>query len=207
MKAELARARILNAFRARVRQHGLREVTMSDLVADLGISTKTLYRHFRNKGDVVSAFLQLLSVEFVEHGLSEDWSSAAKARSQIVELICWWHEMWSAFPQNFWTQLETDHPEAYARFREMLDAEIGNARHRFSKFLKPGIPKGVADMILDAATQAARDDDWLRGMNLTYRDAVIGIVELWAFGSMEHESGPVEPYAAGNRAKPDSATG
>ena len=51
------RQRIVDAARAHFFSHGFRSVTMDDLAEELGISKKTLYRHFPGKIDLLEAVL------------------------------------------------------------------------------------------------------------------------------------------------------
>lgn len=49
---------ILDRVEALFMQVGVRTVTMDDVASQLGISKKTLYKHFRNKGDLVQQCMQ-----------------------------------------------------------------------------------------------------------------------------------------------------
>ena len=51
------RQRIVDAARTHFFSHGFRSVTMDDLAEELGISKKTLYRHFPGKIDLLEAVL------------------------------------------------------------------------------------------------------------------------------------------------------
>src|SRR5215212_5743915 len=58
-----ARARILHQARAHFFAHGYSRFTMDDLAAELGMSKKTLYRHFAGKDEIVGAVLRDFSQE------------------------------------------------------------------------------------------------------------------------------------------------
>src|SRR4051812_40469867 len=51
------RERIVGGARKHFFAHGFRGVTMDDLAAELGMSKKTLYAHFRSKPELVEAVL------------------------------------------------------------------------------------------------------------------------------------------------------
>jgi AcrR family transcriptional regulator len=51
------RQRIVDAARTHFFSHGFRSVLMDELAADIGISKKTLYAHFRSKGALLEAVL------------------------------------------------------------------------------------------------------------------------------------------------------
>src|SRR3954452_16403062 len=52
------RERIVAGAREHFFAHGFRGVTMDDLAAELGMSKKTLYAHFRSKPELVEAVIQ-----------------------------------------------------------------------------------------------------------------------------------------------------
>jgi AcrR family transcriptional regulator len=52
------RARILETIDRLFYRQGIRAVGVDTIVAELGISKKTLYRHFRSKGEMIEAYLK-----------------------------------------------------------------------------------------------------------------------------------------------------
>lgn len=52
------RERILDLSGQRFRQRGIRNYSMDELAAELGVSKKTVYQHFPNKKDIVLAFIE-----------------------------------------------------------------------------------------------------------------------------------------------------
>jgi AcrR family transcriptional regulator len=57
-KPEVTRAKILEAIDRLFYRQGIRAVGVDTLVAELGISKKTLYRHFRSKSEMIEAYLR-----------------------------------------------------------------------------------------------------------------------------------------------------
>jgi AcrR family transcriptional regulator len=55
---EITRAKILEAIDRLFYRHGIRAVGVDTLVAELGISKKTLYRYFRSKSEMIEAYLR-----------------------------------------------------------------------------------------------------------------------------------------------------
>ncbi len=58
--------RILEVFERQARTVGPRGVVMVELVKELGISTRTLYRHFANKGEMVEALMESWAALWLE---------------------------------------------------------------------------------------------------------------------------------------------
>ena len=55
------RARILECALQRVAENGFASLTMQQLAADAGLATGSLYRHFRNKGELASKIFAMAS--------------------------------------------------------------------------------------------------------------------------------------------------
>jgi AcrR family transcriptional regulator len=56
---EAVRGRIVQAAHDRFLEEGFHRMTMDELAAELGMSKRTLYRHFRGKIEVLDAVLDL----------------------------------------------------------------------------------------------------------------------------------------------------
>ena len=55
---EFTRAKILETIDRLFYRQGIRAVGVDTIVAELGISKKTLYRHFRSKSEMIEAYLR-----------------------------------------------------------------------------------------------------------------------------------------------------
>jgi AcrR family transcriptional regulator len=55
---EITRAKILETIDRLFYRQGIRAVGVDTIVAELGISKKTLYRHFRSKSEMIEAYLR-----------------------------------------------------------------------------------------------------------------------------------------------------
>ncbi len=64
--AEPVRARILDAAQARFFAHGFSRATMDELAADLGMSKKTLYLHFRSKDALLEGVMDRFTCGIAE---------------------------------------------------------------------------------------------------------------------------------------------
>jgi len=98
------RERIVLAFTERTRTLGPRSIVMAELASELGIRTRTLYRHFRAKDELV--------VEVVER-LAEEFASAQRRRleqrlpalDRLRETAVSWVEARTRFSPTFWRDL------------------------------------------------------------------------------------------------------
>src|SRR5205085_3806975 len=80
-RVPLSRVRVLRAAFDRTDKDGLEALSMRKLAQELGVEAMSLYRHVRNKGDIVDGMVDLV---FGEIGLPEtdvDWKVAMRQRA------------------------------------------------------------------------------------------------------------------------------
>ncbi len=130
------RTRILTGFEAMARDAGPKGVIMTELVSQLGISTKTLYRCFPNKSQLVTELIRSWSIEQKEHQ-QRRIDSTMTPRDRIVEASLNWLEHYGQFSAGFWLQLERDYPQAQAMYQREYDEFIERSRQNLTPFVKP----------------------------------------------------------------------
>ena len=84
LRPELSRALILETALALIDARGLDALNMRDLGAALGAATMSVYRHFRNKADLLEAVMDHIVEGFAPVGPQGDWRSEARSLSRNV---------------------------------------------------------------------------------------------------------------------------
>ena len=88
------RARILEAAYDLFSQHGIRTVSMEDVIKRAGVSRATVYRHFRSKEDLVLSFLEIREQrwtrEWVENGARTRAASPEDRLLAIFDVFDGW---------------------------------------------------------------------------------------------------------------------
>jgi AcrR family transcriptional regulator len=177
-----AREQILVAFAERARVDGIRAVVMGELARSLGMSKKTLYQHFENKDDLVRA----LVVDWVAriHLCAEDPSAP---REDAHEMLRWWTDVWARgqhdFSAAFWSDLEHDHPEAWALF-DGLRSVSTPVHARVARSMRPGVDQKLAADLYHLVVGHFNDPAVAAGLGLDTRAAVMAALEIWMGGAM-----------------------
>lgn len=183
--------RILRAFTERARHAGLRAVVMAEVARDLGISTKTLYKVFESKEQLVQALMDRW-VGMVEAGLR-----AAEARAEaegtdnvtIAERLktsaVIWAEVRARFSPAFWSELERDYPGPFAVFDKAREEARKKVRSRVASLLRDDVDPELAQELYDAMTRRASDPDLCQRLNLTPHDALVQAVNMWTTGALK----------------------
>ena len=178
--------RILDAFERQARTAGPRGVVITELVAELGISTKTLYRHFANKEDMVCQLMHSWTerwFELQQKGLTE--GLPPKQRIEVVAVN--WLEHTSLFSPLFWQQLERDFPSAYAIYQQQHHLFLERARQNLTPDIRQGLHPDLALSSLMSLMSHAGDGQLCDQLNLTRKDALLQVIDLWAQGTFRPE--------------------
>lgn len=84
VRPDLSRGLILSKAVSLIDERGLDALNMRDLGVALGAATMSVYRHFRNKAELLDAVMDALAEGFAPAGVQEDWRSEARVLSRNV---------------------------------------------------------------------------------------------------------------------------
>jgi AcrR family transcriptional regulator len=189
-----ARGAILVAFAERARVDGIRAVVMGELARSLGMSKKTLYQHFENKDDLVRA----LVAEWVAriHRCVEDPSAP---REDPHEVLRWWTDVWARgrhdFSAAFWSDLEHDHPQAWALF-DGLRSVSTPIHARVARAMRRDVDPKLAADLYHLVVGHFNDPAVAAGLGLDTRSAVMAALEIWMGGAMRPPAVPADAEAS-----------
>ena len=176
------RTRIVAGARRHFFAHGFRGVTMDDLAAELGMSKKTLYAHFRSKPELVQAVILAKAAE-VE---SELGRIEAEHASDFAEAL---REMLSCFQRHaqeiqptFVRDMRQSAPDLFktveARRAALIQRYFGKLFEdgRRAGMVRKDLPPQLAIEILLGAIQAIVNPPKLTELGLTPQVALPAIV-------------------------------
>jgi AcrR family transcriptional regulator len=109
--------RILVKSHEQFNRYGIRSVSMDDIAAALGMSKKTLYQHFADKEELVSACFS----QVMEHNRHQCLIDQQRAENPIHEFFLAYdmmQEMFTNMNPVVIYEMEKYHPEAFKKFQE-----------------------------------------------------------------------------------------
>lgn len=118
-------------------RYGIRKMSNKRLVALLGISTKTLYRHFKNKEDLL-----FLALEMFYYQQYESFKKLSKEVSAVVLLYNLWKKGFAReFEVNsmFYHDLNHYYPEVEKRIDSKNNRRFGK---KFIQIIRRGVLEG-----------------------------------------------------------------
>jgi len=191
--APSAREQILRAFAERAAESGIRAVRMGELARDLGMSKKTLYRHFESKDALVHAAV-LDWARAMEEGRRALRRRAAGTEELLRGLAFLWVEALTRFSSSFWAEVRDHHPGTHAMLVRFLVSTRRHTQAWVRPALRPGVHRELALEMMNACVSRAADPALRQRLGLPLRDALVGGLEIWARGALR-------PETAGRRAQ------
>jgi AcrR family transcriptional regulator len=173
---------VLDAMEARLTRTGIRSVVMSDLASELGMSTKTLYRIFPSKDALVSAVVDRWIERLVDAQAwlqRSDMSAQERVRTAAHFLV----ERRSRFCDDFWADLQADHPDAWRRHQVMMADARRRSLERTARAMRPGLDPYFARSLLAAMIERALQPETLAASGLSRSQAIDATVEIWCGGA------------------------
>ncbi len=140
---------------------GFTKVTMDELTRRLGISKKTMYRHFHSKDDLVDAVVQSQMTR-VGGSVNDILGSRDDFITKVYTLWNTMGHLLSGIGEQFREDIRRCRPDLWKRIEEMRRTVILGS---FSKMIEEGVQRGLV-----------RDDVHRDAMVLMYLSAVQGIV-------------------------------
>jgi len=136
-------------------QYGFKSVTMDDIAKHLGMSKKTIYRHFSDKDELVNILItEKISAQ---DGMAKTCSiNAENAVDEIFFAINSTNELLSNMNPKLFYDLQKYHPKAWLVFKEFKEKTL---RETIYKNLQRGIAEGLyrADINIEILTQLRLD--------------------------------------------------
>jgi len=129
--------KIIEVALARFLQYGIRSMTINKLVEPLGISTKTVYKYFKSKEELLKECLSVLYT-----GLYNEFIAILKSNENpvLILLAIFRGSLGKDFGmnRNFFHDLNHYYPS-------LQNAAIGSRKGRLGQLLMPVLNKGVTD--------------------------------------------------------------
>lgn len=179
-------ARIVEMFEQLARDVGPRNVGMAQLAAELGISTKTLYRHFPHKTNLVTA---MITHRVSGWQMQREMQLAAKmpALQRIHRLAAKWVTYVTSFSPDFWQQLARDFPEAQAVIDKEYASFMLQGGNNLVAIVRDDLDPRIALNALKTLIERAADIRYCRQMELPPTTVLREHLALWAGGAVRPE--------------------
>ncbi len=183
------RDRIIRSAEEQINKFGLRRFTIDDIVSDLGISKKTVYKYFESKRQIITELFE----RYIENeknctleALKTEGSWLDKLRAVIY---CYGQEKLSPglleelqlyFPEE-WEKTEAIRTFKRDRVIELLLQGVESGE------IKKDVHLGILGLIMDNTINAVFDYKILNRLDLTVNQAMDGIKSILLYGILKQK--------------------
>lgn len=190
--------KIISSALRRIEQVGFRKFTIDDIVNDLQISKKTVYKLFANKDEIVEAAAEALHNQEMLR-VEDILDSSLPWEEKIQKIMSCYKEKQSPW---IYAELERFYPQVWAKCQK-VDAVV---QIRIKELLQEGVQAGVirADVSLDLVIimykaimlHLVYKEEVLPGLNMTLHQAIQMVQDILSCGIVrrtnDEERGVVE---------------
>ena len=89
------------------------------------------------------------------------------------------------FSEQFWQQLERDFPAAFRLYQQQYQSFLKDSRHNLVDAVRADLDPQLALSTLMRMIQHAANPQLCEQLNLTRRDALRQVIDLWAQGAFK----------------------
>ena len=105
---------------------GFHKVTTNELAAELGVSKKTIYRHFRSKDELVEGVMETMMLE-MESAIERIVASDADYARKLSMFLRMMGERVANASRTFLSDIRRHRPELWSRIQTFRRDQIGRA--------------------------------------------------------------------------------
>jgi len=131
--------KILQSVRELFFRFGIKSITMDDVAKYLNMSKKTLYRHFRDKNDMIFKCCHY-DMHARECTFSSIASNAADPIDELLQIMNYMQAMFSKVNPNLFYDLQRNYPDAWKLYLEFKEKHL---RKTIEENLNKGIEQGL----------------------------------------------------------------
>lgn len=179
--AEVA-TQIVEAFARKAKVLGIRSISMGELASSLRMSTKTLYKYFGTKDELV-------------HELIVRWEArvhkpiTAYETDDLMEILRYRIKVWvendAQYSTAFWLDLKTGYPALYKVYIDSLYESMRAMRERLTPYLRDDVDVEFAwSCYFTLMTDAARRKTFEK-VGMTREQCVFAAFDFWVAAALD----------------------
>lgn len=173
---------IVDEFAHKAKVLGIRSISMGELASSLRVSTKTLYKYFTNKDELV-------------YELVVRWEArvhkpiTAYGTNNLMEILRYRIKVWvendAQYSTAFWLDLKTAYPALYKVYIESLHESMRAMRERLGPYLRDDVDVEFAwACYFTLMTDAARRKTFEK-VGMTREQCVFAAFDFWVAAALD----------------------
>lgn len=178
------REQVLEAFARLVRENGLRATSMAGLAKNLGVSTKTLYKHFPGKAVLLQAVIQEKMDEFNQRRVNlilQGENLHRRIEMQALE----WLELQRKLGEQFIHEVARDFPEVYRLYQSNMNSFLARSRDTLKSEIRADLNNDYTSKLLWDAINQVPPAEQCEAFGMTRKQVLLQTIDIWARGSLK----------------------
>lgn len=165
---------ILDAAAELIERYGLKKFTVDGIAAELKISKKTIYQHYRSKDDIVRAYFEA-AVSSDKNSVNAALSGNGNFTDKIHAIFYSSHCYHLSVP--ILSEAKRFYPESWAQVENLKQFKVDATRTLFRQgvdtgIFRPDINFEILSKMLEEISDMFTDYDFLLKNHLTTREAI-----------------------------------
>lgn len=190
------KGRIAESALNQILKHGLRKFTIDDITTDLGISKKTIYKHFASKSQIIEYVLDTYVTE--ELAMQEKVMASTQSFRERFEALILPAEQQS-IPTQVLAELQQFYPELWDKCAEAVHITRNKILQIYAEGMRNGeirsdVHPAVIDLVVKNAVDGVLDYRFLSKNDISMVQALNSVKSMVLYGIMlkNEDSGGVE---------------
>lgn len=178
------RESILKEAKRQILRLGFRKFTVEDIACALGISKKTIYKHFAGKNEIISAVVDAVLEQ--EQAYTEQVMSMPAGQIDKMEALLFF-QGGDGIPGWVVDELKRFYPEEYKKRENIQLIKRQYFNQLFAEGIRtgdirPDVHAGVLNAMVRQTVDAILDGDFLASQNLTLTQAIEQMKKIVLYG-------------------------
>jgi AcrR family transcriptional regulator len=184
--SEQLKEQILEAFSAKAKREGIRNVMMAELATELRMSASTLYKLYPSKEALALACIDRWADELgAAEAAKPDSSGTGGGFEHFMHWIDAWAEANARLSPAFRRDLASDYPVAWRRYLDVIRVRKQRGATLLLPLLKPEIDQRVAFAVLNMIFEEVVRPEFADRLRISRQEALRSAVAIWAGGALQ----------------------
>ena len=180
------KAHILEAFSAKAKREGIRNVMMAELASELRMSASTLYKLYPSKEALTLACVDRWADDL---GAAEAAKPDPRVTGGGFEHFMHWVDAWAdanaRLSPAFRRDLASDYPQAWRRYTDVIRERKERGAALLLPLLKPELDRRVAFAVLNMIFEEVVRPEFADRLRISRQEAIRSALTIWAAGALQ----------------------
>ncbi len=174
---------ITEVFARKAKVLGIRSIAMNDIARELRTSTKTIYKYFRTKEDLV--------YELIVRWENRTHRPISSYGMSLLEVLRYWINVWvendAQFSASFWIDLKSDYPKLQQIYLDSLYAQMAAMQQQLTPYIREDVNHDFAWSTYFMLMTSSASPKKFEKIGMSREQSVYSAFDFWIHGALDIE--------------------